>query len=88
MTPVTREQALLESDVIFYAVPMSAFASVYRADIELIGSRQVMPLVADLLSVKTHPKRVFESCALPGLETLLLHPMFGPMSYTANGGVA
>lgn len=47
-----------------------------------------MPLVADLLSVKVHPKEVFESCALPGLETLLLHPMFGPMSYTTNGGVA
>jgi prephenate dehydrogenase len=67
-----------ESDTVFYAVPISAFASVIAGHKEYFRPDQ---LLIDLLSVKTHPAQVLMR-HLRGSQTqaLLTHPMFGPDS--------
>ena len=39
-----------------------------------------LPLVVDVLSVKSHPRRVLLSSLPPGCDILSTHPMFGPES--------
>ena len=67
-----------KSDVIFFAVPIDAFEGVIK-----LHKKYFRPdhLLVDVLSVKLHPKKVFEKY-LKGSTTqaLLTHPMFGPDS--------
>ncbi|HUD18850.1 MAG TPA: prephenate dehydrogenase/arogenate dehydrogenase family protein [Patescibacteria group bacterium] len=75
-------QDIYKSDVIFFAVPIDAFESVIKAH-----KKYFIPghLLIDVLSVKLHPRSVFEK-HLKGSKTqvLLTHPMFGPDS-SRNG---
>ncbi len=69
-------------DTVFYCVPISSFEDVLQRHKNFIEDRHVL---IDVLSVKVHPKKVFES-VLTGKKTqaMLTHPMFGPDS--SRGG--
>lgn len=69
---------IVKSDVVFYCVPISSFESVIKSHKKYFKDDH---LLIDVLSVKMHPKKVFEK-HLKGLRTqaLLTHPMFGPDS--------
>jgi len=71
-------QEVYESDVVFYAVPISSFENVIKTHKKHFKDGQ---LLIDVLSVKVHPKNVFEKY-LKGsnVQALLTHPMFGPDS--------
>lgn len=71
-----------KSEVIFFAVPISSFDSVIKQHKKYFQEEQ---LLVDVLSVKIHPKNVFEKY-LKNSKTqfLLTHPMFGPDS--SKGG--
>ena len=73
---------IINSEVIFYCVPISAFESVIKSHKKYFKDDN---LLIDVLSVKMHPKKIFEK-HLQGLKTqaLLTHPMFGPDS-SMNG---
>lgn len=69
---------IVKADVVFYCVPISSFESVIKSHKKFFKPNH---LLIDVLSVKIHPKEVFEK-HLRGLKTqaLLTHPMFGPDS--------
>ena len=73
---------IAKADVIFYCVPISSFESVIKSHKKYFKENH---LLIDVLSVKMHPKNIFEKY-LRGLKTqaLLTHPMFGPDS-SKNG---
>jgi prephenate dehydrogenase len=73
---------IYENEVIFFAVPISSFESVIKSHKKYFKENH---LLIDVLSVKMHPKKIFEK-HLRGLKTqaLLTHPMFGPDS-SKNG---
>lgn len=76
------EKEVYQAEVIFYAVPISVFESVIRKHKKYFKDSH---LLVDVLSVKVHPKKIFDKY-LHGLKTqaLLTHPMFGPDS-SKNG---
>ncbi len=67
-----------ENDVIFYAVPIASFEEVISEHKKYFKPTH---LLIDVLSVKMHPKEIFEKY-LKDTQTqaLLTHPMFGPDS--------
>jgi arogenate dehydrogenase (NADP+), plant len=77
---INRENAsdIIKADIIFYCVPISSFESVIKSHKKYFKKNH---LLIDVLSVKMHPKKIFEKY-LKGLKTqaLLTHPMFGPDS--------
>jgi prephenate dehydrogenase len=75
----------LSADAVFYAVPISAFEAVLRDHLPHLLARRRPPVLIDVLSVKLHPRRVFEALLPPHVEALLSHPMFGPDSVSALG---
>jgi prephenate dehydrogenase len=81
---VSRDEALA-ADAVFYAVPISSFEAVLAAHLPALLARERPPLLVDVLSVKLHPKRVFEALLPPHVEAMLTHPMFGPDSVSALG---
>ncbi len=72
---------IYESEVIFYAVPISLFESVIKQHKRYFKDN----LLIDVLSVKMYPEKVLRT-HLKNTETraLLSHPLFGPDS-TKNG---
>ncbi|MFA6532500.1 MAG: prephenate dehydrogenase/arogenate dehydrogenase family protein [Patescibacteria group bacterium] len=84
LTVINRKNAeeIVNSEVVFYCVPISTFESVIRSHKKYFKENH---LLIDVLSVKMHPKKVFEK-HLRSLKTqaLLTHPMFGPDS-SKNG---
>lgn len=75
----------LAADAVFYAVPISAFEAVLRDHLPHLLARRPPPVLIDVLSVKLHPRRVFEALLPPHVEALLSHPMFGPDSVAGSG---
>ena len=73
---------IYNSEVIFYAVPISNFEQVISSHIKCVRSQHVL---IDVLSVKLYPAYIF-SKYLKNIKTqaLLTHPMFGPDS-SKNG---
>src|SRR5438046_745808 len=69
------------SEVIFFAVPISAFEKVLKNHLPYITDAHVL---VDVLSVKEYPKRIFERYVKGDTQVLLTHPMFGPDS-SQNG---
>jgi prephenate dehydrogenase len=69
---------VFSGDVIFYCVPINKFEKIVESHKKYFKTEN---LLIDVLSVKVHPKRVFE-VVLKDLKTqaLLTHPMFGPDS--------
>jgi len=71
-----------KSDVIFYAVPISAFEQVIASHNIYFRKGHVL---IDVLSVKLHPAKVFNKfLGESKVQALLTHPMFGPDS-SKNG---
>lgn len=72
------EKEIYQAEVIFYAVPISAFESVIKAHKKYFKDHH---LLIDVLSVKLYPQKIFKKY-LKALKTraLLTHPMFGPDS--------
>ena len=69
---------IYRSDIIFYCVPISAFAAVIKKHRSYIQKYNVL---IDVLSVKAYPKQVFDSLIKYEKQNILLtHPMFGPDS--------
>lgn len=70
-------------EVIFYAVPINEFENVIKSHKKYFKPEQ---LLIDVLSVKMHPKKIFNKY-LKGsrTEALLTHPMFGPDSVRMQG---
>lgn len=66
------------SDCVFFAVPISSFASVIKSHKKYFKKDQ---LLVDVLSVKVHPQKIFEKYVKKTDSYFLLtHPMFGPDS--------
>lgn len=84
LTIINRDNAkdIMKADAVFYCVPISSFESVIKSHKKYFKNNH---LLIDVLSVKMHPKKIFEKY-LRGLKTqaLLTHPMFGPDS-SKNG---
>ncbi len=73
---------IYKNDVIFYAVPIAAFEGVISSHKKYFKPNH---LLIDVLSVKLHPKKVFEKHLRDSqTQALLTHPMFGPDS-SKNG---
>ncbi len=75
-------EGIVDAGAVFYCVPISSFESVIKSHKKYFNDSH---LLIDVLSVKMHPKKIFEK-HLKGLKTqaLLTHPMFGPDS-SKNG---
>lgn len=71
-------EEVFESEIIIYAIPISLFEGTIAEHKSYFTAKH---LVMDVLSVKIHPKKVFQKY-LSGAHTqvLLTHPMFGPDS--------
>lgn len=71
-------QEVYKNEVVFFAVPISSFASVIKTHKKYFRKDQ---LLIDVLSVKVHPKKIFEKYLKKSpTRFLLTHPMFGPDS--------
>jgi prephenate dehydrogenase len=75
----------LAADTIFYCVPISTFEDTIRAHVAHLANLGHTPTLIDLLSVKLHPKAVFDHHLPAGHPAMLAHPMFGPDSVAAAG---
>jgi arogenate dehydrogenase (NADP+) len=75
---VRRIPYIYKSEIIFYCVPISEFKKVISTHKKYFSNKHIL---IDTLSVKLHPKKVFEK-HLRDTETqaILTHPMFGPDS--------
>lgn len=80
LTIINRKNAekIVNSEVVFYCVPISTFESVIKSHKKYFKENH---LLIDVLSVKIHPKKVFEKYLKNSkIQALLTHPMFGPDS--------
>lgn len=77
----------LAAEVVFYCVPISAFETTLREHASYFANLEGARTLIDTLSVKVHPRDVFERHLPESYEALLTHPMFGPDS-VAVGGLA
>jgi arogenate dehydrogenase (NADP+) len=77
----------LAADVIFYCVPISSFESTLHEHASYFARLEGSRTLIDTLSVKVHPREVFDRHLPETYEALLTHPMFGPDS-VAVGGLA
>jgi prephenate dehydrogenase len=77
----------LAAEVIFYCVPISAFEATLREHALYFANLEGTRTLIDTLSVKIHPREVFDRHLPATYGALLTHPMFGPDS-VAVGGLA
>jgi prephenate dehydratase/prephenate dehydrogenase len=75
----------LAAGVLFYCVPISAFEAIIREHVPLLLARPERPTLVDMLSVKLHPRAVFERHLPADFPAMLAHPMFGPDSVAVGG---
>ncbi len=78
-------RAALSSDVIFYCVPISAFEATLREHRPYFEELQGARTLIDVLSVKVHPREVFDRYLPETYQAMLTHPMFGPDSVAVGG---
>ncbi|MFP4268786.1 MAG: prephenate dehydrogenase/arogenate dehydrogenase family protein [Spirochaetaceae bacterium] len=71
------EEEVLEAEVLFLCVSISAFEDVLE---RITPSIAPGTLVFDTCSVKVHPARLMERILPSGIEIIASHPMFGPDS--------
>lgn len=69
------------SDVVIFAVPISAFESSLR---EFLPLMPVETLIVDVATVKAHTAGLLKQVAA-GRSYVAMHPMFGPESYAKKG---
>ncbi|MEA2637403.1 MAG: hypothetical protein QOE18_460 [Chloroflexota bacterium] len=85
-TPASLETALA-ADAIFYCVPISAFEATLIEHLPYFAAQTGPRTLIDTLSVKVHPREVFDRHLPSTYQAMLTHPMFGPDS-VAVGGLA
>ncbi|MBS1990078.1 MAG: prephenate dehydrogenase/arogenate dehydrogenase family protein [Cyanobacteria bacterium SZAS LIN-3] len=78
------EKETLDSDVIFYCVPISQLEPTLTRHAQYLNDGKKR-LFVDVLSVKVHAKNAFSKLLPADSEALLTHPMFGPDSVAAKG---
>jgi prephenate dehydrogenase/prephenate dehydratase len=76
---------VLNCNTIFYCVPISKFESVLKSHLPFFKNCKDSKLLIDVLSVKVHPKKIFQKLLPKHFEALLTHPMFGPDSIRMKG---
>jgi chorismate mutase/prephenate dehydrogenase len=69
-------RGLVESDLVFVAVPMSSCAPVLLDIASRCGASP--PTVVEICSLKSHLAPALDEVAARGLRVVSLHPMFGP----------
>jgi arogenate dehydrogenase (NADP+) len=74
---VYSKQTLPQVDIVFFGVPMSEFEYALGSFLQE-NTLSHLPIIADLLSVKVYPQRIFARLLPPRQKALLLHPLFGP----------
>ncbi len=77
----------VSADAVFLGPPISKFEEVIRVAQDLIRGRKPKLLI-DVLSVKTYPREILRRYFGHDCEALLTHPVFGPDSVRANGGLS
>ncbi|HEY9683120.1 MAG TPA: prephenate dehydrogenase/arogenate dehydrogenase family protein [Oculatellaceae cyanobacterium] len=82
---VVEAQDALNCDALFFCVPISSFEQTVQNYISNLKNSTKKPIFIDVLSVKQHPKRVFETYLPEGAQAMLTHPMFGPDSVRVKG---
>jgi arogenate dehydrogenase (NADP+) len=82
---VVEAKEALNCDAIFFCVPISLFEKTIQDYVENLPNSAKKPIFVDVLSVKSHPKHVFEKYLPEGTQAMLTHPMFGPDSVKAKG---
>jgi len=75
-------ETTLESDVVFLAVPISAYEAVLEQIKPLLRADTVL---VDIATVKVHTVRALRN-TFPDGRFVAIHPMFGPASYSKKGG--
>jgi arogenate dehydrogenase (NADP+), plant len=80
-------RSALSCDAIFYCVPISAFEATLAEHLPYFAESTRTPTLVDVLSVKVHPRDVFNRLLPATHQAMLTHPMFGPDS-VAVGGLA
>ena len=75
----------LRAEVIFYCVPISMFEATIREHAAHFKDLEGTRTLIDMLSVKLHPRGVFDRYLPPTYQAMLAHPMFGPDSVAAAG---
>jgi prephenate dehydrogenase len=78
-------RAALEAEVVFYCVPISTFQKIFQQHAAIYSKMSGAKIIVDTLSVKTHPKDIFDKFLPAHYQALLTHPMFGPDSVKLNG---
>jgi prephenate dehydrogenase len=78
-------RSALSSDVVFYCVPISAFEATLREHLPHFATLEGGRTLIDMLSVKVHPREVFDRHLPVGYQAMLAHPMFGPDSVAVDG---
>lgn len=82
---VVEAQDALNCDALFFCVPISSFEQTVQNYISNLKNSTKKPIFIDVLSVKQHPKRVFETYLPEEAQAMLTHPMFGPDSVRVKG---
>jgi prephenate dehydrogenase len=75
----------LKADYIYYCVPISAFEDTVKEHLAIYSELPGAKKLIDVLSVKLHPKEVFDQHLTPDFQVMLTHPMFGPDSVKLDG---
>jgi arogenate dehydrogenase (NADP+) len=75
----------LAADVVFYCVPISSFESTLHEHVAYFANLEGSRTLIDTLSVKVHPREVFDRHLPETYQALLTHPMFGPDSVAVGG---
>ena len=84
LTPASLRETLA-ADAVFYCVPISAFERTLREHLPLFEELGGTRTLIDVLSVKLHPREVFDRHLPATYQALLTHPLFGPDSVAASG---
>jgi len=83
--PASLSEAL-SAEVIFYCLPISMFEQAIANHVSILkNSGATQKTLIDVLSVKVHPREVFERYLPADFQALLTHPMFGPDSVKLRG---
>jgi len=75
----------LSAEVIFYCVPISAFEATLAEHAPVFAALGGERTLIDVLSVKVHPRAVFDRHLPRAYHAMLSHPMFGPDSVAVSG---
>lgn len=82
---IVDEATALACDTLFYAVPIGSLGKIIEQHAKVFQADAKPRLVIDTLSVKLHPKQLFEGLLPDTVTAILTHPMFGPDSVREQG---